>query len=374
MWTNDPERIELKSGGGLLMVFGLPFFAAGVGMLSVYFGGVEIEDDAWVAALVGIIFALVGAAIMFGRAAVIIDKRQGTLQRWWGLLVPWVRKSQPLSDFEMVETSLRVIRSKNSTRTVYPVTLVGPAAKVTLRQPGSATESRKLAERVANFLTLGVRDTTGQEPVTREAGHLDEPIRDRLMREGVVANWPEPPADTRLGYERIGDAAALTLPAEGFTTKALIPLVVTAGMAVFIGAFFLWPLWSEFGEGRGPGVLLLIIGLVFAGAPLLVGIGAALQMSRTWERVTISPSELRVERIGPLGSKRWTLRVDALEGLTCDASEGAVMSRRSQAAGQAAIVAESDADRVVFGRTVSGADRQWVHDAIRYVICGGEPL
>jgi hypothetical protein len=373
MWNDDPQRLELKSGGGILAVFGLPFLAAGVFMLYAYSGGVEIDEDAWVALLLGVVFTAAGLAITLGRAGLIIDRGQGVVERWWGLLVPWRRKSWATSEFHAVEVSRKVIRTKNGRRIVYPVSLVGTAASVRFGRERRLPAARQMAERVANFLDVGMRDTTGAVPVERAAGHLDEALRDRLRRDGFEPAWPVPPATTRIVYEKAGNTATLTLPPAGFAAQAVAPLLVGVVAAIFFAVFFLESMWRDAQRGDGSIAVVVLLAIVFVAAPVLVGALAALHAVRTWERITVSPWELRVERFGLLGVRRWTLPVDDLEGLCCGAPEGAAASLDRRNPGRNAIVADSDRDRVVFGRTVSETDRRWVHDVICFVICGGRP-
>ena len=80
----DPDRYSVKRGGGCLMLFGLPFFAAGVGIIIAALAGAMDNESGEPAPLYfvipfGLVFASVGAGLMFGRAGVDLDSRSRTI-------------------------------------------------------------------------------------------------------------------------------------------------------------------------------------------------------------------------------------------------------------------------------------------------------
>ena len=100
------DRMERKSGGGCLTVFGLPFLAAGLFMLLIALGvsGVPMDGDLppVVLALMGIVFTGVGTALMFGRAGITIDRTAMKVTKWWGLLVPFGKREYDLASFDRI--------------------------------------------------------------------------------------------------------------------------------------------------------------------------------------------------------------------------------------------------------------------------------
>ena len=76
--AGEASTLETKTGGGCMMLFGLPFFAAGIAVMTVPFWA---DGDAPAAMLIpfGLVFASVGGGIMFGRAGIIADKTASLL-------------------------------------------------------------------------------------------------------------------------------------------------------------------------------------------------------------------------------------------------------------------------------------------------------
>ena len=167
------------------MRWGLPFFLAGVAIIvAAATGGMKTEDGAPMPLLFGIlfgsVFASVGAGLMLGRAGVTIDRTSKTMTTWWGLLVPFRSTERPLGEVTTVALSREVRGSGKSSRTVYPVKLVGPEKPVEIDAEQDYQSARRRAEKVAKFLDLGLEDTTSGQKVVREAGTLDESLRERL--------------------------------------------------------------------------------------------------------------------------------------------------------------------------------------------------
>lgn len=373
MWSTDPERLELRAGGGLLIVAGGLVAAVGVMLLWQLNDSMASPTDRMVALPLGIGFVALGLLLAFARSAIVLDRRQGMLRRWWGLLGPWIREARPLGDFDMVEVSVRISHTRYGVERRYPVVLLSDAGDVRLRVPTQLHTARVLAERVSDYLGIGLREVTGGAPVERAPGRLHESVRERLQRDGIVPQWPTSlPAHTHLKYERVGDSAVITLPARGVSGAALGALALGVGVAVLMFALMAMPGESPAqGDGlpQAAGVILFLIGLLALGA----GLGTALVISQTSEQVTVSPWELQVERLSPIWPRRWRFAADALEVLQCDASAPRLLEIGMTHDGRHALLAESDEQRVVFGGTVSGTERQWVYDVILYVVCGSQP-
>ncbi|MCX5808371.1 MAG: hypothetical protein NTX36_03195 [Proteobacteria bacterium] len=93
--TEDPDILQIRKGGGCLTLFGLPFFIAGLFVLQIPFGLIPMRMEGggplvfYIVFPIGIAFAVVGAALAFGRNGVIIDRRRQTILKWWGLIIPF---------------------------------------------------------------------------------------------------------------------------------------------------------------------------------------------------------------------------------------------------------------------------------------------
>ena len=196
--NGDPNRLSIKRGGGCLILFGLPFLSAGIAVIVAALSGAMGSEDGSAAPLVfvipfGLVFASVGAGIMFGRAGIEIDLTARTITTWWGLMVPFKSRTLPLERAKIVSINREVRRSKNSTYTVYPVRIEGFEKAIDIEEPRNYADARRRAEEIAKFMNLGVEDSTSGKKVVREAGTLDESLRERAERTGEDLKMPEAP-------------------------------------------------------------------------------------------------------------------------------------------------------------------------------------
>jgi hypothetical protein len=77
-----------RSGGGTLSsLLGLAFFVAGIGIMSLFFAG------QYSGLIFATIFAGLGFILLTARRGITIDRRLGTVETWWGLLIPFLRNS-----------------------------------------------------------------------------------------------------------------------------------------------------------------------------------------------------------------------------------------------------------------------------------------
>jgi len=381
--TDDPDVIEYKSGGGCLMLFGLPFLLAGLFvMASTLLPGKYQPKDSdtgkpmpiYFAIPFGGVFALVGAGLMFGRAGKRIDRRAGTATTWWGLLVPFRTKTYPLSDFEKVTITREVRRSKNSSYTVYPVRTAGASVKsVTIEEPRSEDKARALGEEVAKFLGLPLHDSSTGAVIIRAAEELDESLRDRARRTGERVEVGDPPADRRSTQSVLGDTLTFDIPPPGFRAVLLIPIAVGIGIAVFVSVLFLVPILSE---EKMPLFVKLIfcgfLGVFFIALPLVAIAGGALSAARTATQVAVSPHELRVTTKGLMFTRTAAIPSSELEELevaaASRASKGGPRAAFSAMGGGNVLIARSDNATLSFGAGLSLEELRWMRAVIWNVV------
>jgi len=293
----QPDVMESRTGGGLLMVFGLPFLAGGIMVWCIAFGILPTEGDQiplFFGLPFGAVFAAVGAGLMFGRAGTVVDRRHGQVTRWWGLLGPWKKRQYRLDEFQRVSISREVRRSNKSTYTVYPVRLSG-AATVKLAEPRDYEKARQLAEELAKFVSLPLADTSSGTEVVRDAEHLDEALADRLRRTGESLELPPAPPDMRTRLRQKGDAVMMELPAIGLNPA--IAVMIGAGLVIplFVLGVFVLPLLREDMPAPMRWFFLGFIGLFFVLIPLVALVGQALRRAKARHRVIVTPEELRYE-------------------------------------------------------------------------------
>ncbi len=396
----DPDRYAVTRGGGCLMLFGLPFLAAGILVIVMgLLGKMNMEGGGPAPLLLvipfGLVFALVGAGLMFGRAGIVIDKRSRTVTRWWGLLVPFKSETFPVEKVKAVTIS-REVRTSHSSKggsrsyTVYPVRLAGAAKPVDVEESRDYEKARHRAEEVAKFLEVGLEDSSTGEKVVREAGTLDESLRDRYRREERPRERPEVPAGCRILSGASGSEATFDIPPKGFAVIEIIGMVLGAAFA-FVPLIFLGPMFFGSSDSEGfdiekmwpLAVFLGVFMLLWLGFPLVMIVGT-IKKATARVRLTVSPRELRLERRTFLGTKALLIPADELEELEVGAAGSAGLpSARAGARGAArmgahpvaalfgvrkVVTARSDRATLTFGAGLRPDELKWLRDVVLFIV------
>ncbi len=318
----DAGTLELRSGGGCISLFGTPFLLAGLVIMQIPLGLIPFEDrpeGPLVSALIvlfGSVFAVVGAALVFGRSGIILDRGRGRIVRWWGLLVPMKRVEHMLDSVRQVEMDFS--RGDSDSADTWPVKLSGEGLPkpVTIAQPVAFPEARQIAEELARFLHKPLVDSSTGEQVTRDAEHLDESWRDRVRRtQEASAPLPPQPPGMRARVERTADGCVFHIPGPPLSARHTLPALFPVVFAGFVAWFFLpalltlpMPDWLRY-------FFLGFIGLFFVAAPVVSALLNVLRLKNQFERITVTKVFLRVESLKQ--GKRTTaeIPVDELEDL-----------------------------------------------------------
>ncbi|MBE7464581.1 MAG: hypothetical protein HS116_13980 [Planctomycetes bacterium] len=363
---DEGDEIEIKNGGGCLMLFGLPFL--GMGLMFTYAaltGQVKNSgggpSPVWFAVPFGLIFASIGAGFVFGRSGVILNRSSRTAAKWWGLLVPFSRTEISVGDGAWVHINREIRKTKNSSYTVFPVRVVAGAEKITWKEPRVYEEARSEAERVAKFLDLGVRDVSAGNEIVREKGTLDENMRQRLKREGVVLEMPTKPEGCRVSERVEGDAAIFDLPVPPQGGAIVLSIIF---VTVFVGIFaFVFGGGILGAMGVGSPAAIVAVGLLAT----LLGAGfvarAMIHASVKAERLTVSTRGLVLERETGKGWDRKELSSDELEELS-----NSFIGTQQLSGGRGALIARSDRLNLEFGQGLNHDERAWLCDVIRYLV------
>jgi hypothetical protein len=358
------ERYEMRQGGGWLVWFGFPFLVAGLAVAASPVWASEPPGQAWVAIPFGLLFSAVGAGLMFWRGGMTIDRHGGKIRTWWGLVVPWQQKEYRMEDALGVTVSSEVRRSKNSSYTVYPVRLQGEGFQVDVESPRDYPEARRQAEQLAIFLHLPVRDSSTGTIVEREAGRLNENLRQRAKRTGVSRQLPPPPAGCRIQSRIGGGTAEFGIPAQGYRPALFllfVPVLLFSGFAYFF-------VLRHFFGGDGPFAdrwPFLLFGALFLIVPVVAMAGVILRQATVEERIAVSPQTLRVEMRTRFSNQSTEIPAAELEDLALgnpDPMGGAAFSARG------GICARSDQASVVFGTALTVEEQRWLRDVIGYVV------
>jgi len=310
-------QLVYKSGGGCAALFGLPFFAFGVVfVIAALTGGMKMKgggNSVVFPALFGAVFALVGAAIIFGRSGLVFDSAAKTVRSWWGLLFPLKSTTDTLSDFLEVRIDREQRKNKNSTYTVYPVRLVRKEGKALhIDEARNEEESRRLAEEIAKFIDFPVTDASSGQAVRRGAGTLDESLRDQLSRTGEVAEIPAPPPRMHSIITAEGNRVLIEIAPLKPKNSDYFPFFVALVFSGFVFFVFLLPLLLDSGTGAGEkGLFGAFIGGLFIALPLLLTlVGIVRQRKRSWT-IEATPESLTVTERGLTRAK--TQHIPSLE-------------------------------------------------------------
>ena len=302
----DPEvRTIARVGESPWMLVGLGFLMVGLLLLlAMQFGRDQIREPV---AIVGGAFALLGIVLMCVRSGVILDRQQREITMWRGLLVPLYKARRPFSQAYFSRPNYVTLSreerkpSKGPIYEVFPVRLEGPGTDpITIHEQRDHDRARRLAEEIAKFLRLGMRDRSSGEEVAREANALDESLRERMKREGRSVPLPAQPPGGKaiLSYGGIRSPTRIEIPAMSVHECArwsLMVMLVTGAMALLVEFGASLDGNQAFGVGIA-GLTVFLSAFVFL-APLLI------RAVILREQLLVSPDEIIVTRRDVFGTK-----------------------------------------------------------------------
>ena len=359
--SHDPDLLIFKSGGGCLMIFGLPFLIAGIAVMTSPFW--DPKNAPWYFMVpFGAIFATIGVAMIFGRAGVSIDKRMGQVNQWWGLLFPLKTNLYNLADIQQVSISKKIRRSKNSSYTVYPVCLKGATVQIDIEEPQAYGEARRCAENLAKFTGLPLADSTSGQEVIRDPDRLDESIREKVRRTGA-REIPSAPANMKTSYSIDGQEIQLDIPPSGWHPIFFIPILLGLGIAAFI---YFSAVHGLLHDSKAPLPFKLFGGL-FIILPLIGVVMPALKLATRRYTVLVSPQKLTLESRWALGKSIQTMAAEEIEELQLsqgplpeEAKETPVPKILFEIMGSGNILVRSDKTTLTFGKGLDRQELEWL--------------
>jgi len=300
----DQATLEIRNGGGCIAVFGFPFLLAGLFIMQIPLGMIPVNGSPGVPSSLfflpfGAVFALVGALLVFGRSGIIMDRSRGRVIQWYGLLVPMKRKEYLLDSVDQVEMNFSP--GDSDSPATWPITLSGRsiAKSLSIVQPPSFAEARKVAEELSRFLRKPLMDSSTGEKIIRDFDHLNESYRDRIRRKSETINTlPPEPVHKRSRIEHTSEGMTITIaePSPGwiYYLSALAPLVF-AGMVI-------WLFLPRADIHSMPGIFRYIF-LTFMGffiaVPAMAVLGKIIGMKKKkpFEMITVTKTFFRVETL-----------------------------------------------------------------------------
>ncbi|HQP41174.1 MAG TPA: hypothetical protein PK004_06960 [Smithella sp.] len=401
----DQATLEIRNGGGCIAVFGFPFLLAGLFIMQIPLGMIPVNGSPGVPSSLfflpfGAVFALVGALLVFGRSGIILDRARGRVIQWYGLLVPMKRNEYLLDSVDQVEMNFSP--GDSDSPATWPITLSGRsiAKSLSIVQPASFAEARKVAEELSRFLRKPLMDSSTGEKIIRDFDHLNESYRDRIRRKSETINTLSPePVHKRSRIEHTSEGMTITIaePSPGWIhyLSALAPLVF-AGMVIW--------LFLPRADIHSMPVIFRYFFPVFIGffmaVPVLVILGKKAGMKTPFEVITVTETNLRVEALRHGKQTTVEIPVSELEDLvapsrqeimdavtypgmknislgrtgTARMPDGRPMLRFLLAlmkmAGSRGIIARSDNVEVEFARGLDDAEVAWLFALIKKTIIG----
>ena len=238
------DRFEIKSGGGCLALFGMPFLLAGLSVIIFTFVPQEVRGGDPIPIVFGIafgsIFALVGGTLVCGRSKLRIDKLTGKVSKRWSVLITLYKKEYELKSFERVLITKEIRSGDKSSRTVFPVYLEG-TDKLNIQETEKHLKSRQLSEDLSKFLNFDVCDSSSGEEAIRLAGTMDKSVRDQIGDSGEDISVPTEPKVMISDSYMSGDSLVVEIPPVGFspfTLVALVPLFFIIPFFIGFSGFF----------------------------------------------------------------------------------------------------------------------------------------
>ena len=309
-----PERLQFREGGGVLSLFGAPFFLAGVFLLLSGVGVVTVRSDddlgAWtqpLLCLMGLVFTGVGGMLVFGRAWTILDVTERAAIKSYGLLVPVRASPRRLDEFTRVTIGFEPGDSDSSEK--FPVALKarsGPDFVVC--SPTSYDEARTCAAAAATHLGFALEDATGDHAVTLDPADVGRSLQQRAARDANRTAPLSPPASARSDVQQETAGVRIVIPTSRASTLGLI-----LGMAPIVIPIAAGPtLWRFFQQTNTPGP----IGMAFLGMlTLFFGVLPAITVVNGFLRSRHGHTEIRVSRDGITVRERRAWRTHTLATL-----------------------------------------------------------
>lgn len=375
----DPDLMIFKGGGGCMALFGLPFMAAGIGIMCLpllpELANNKTDAPLWFFFIFGAIFASIGTIFTLGRRGLFLDKRMNIVTTWWGLLIPFKTSTYDLTQFTKMTITKEVRKSKNSSYTVYPVRLVGEES-ISIGENREYHASRKLAEEIAKFIGISVADSTSGTEMIREAEELDETIREKVQKKGEIKEIPPAPPNMKLQYNIEGNEIHFEIPRIGWHPLFYIPI----GFILFFSVIFYFVFFQEILQSDMPLIGKMIVSS-FLLIPEIIIFGAMYRFASKTTLVDVSPERLSVTEKWALGSKTQSIPTNELEELQIIANAPANFQKANlQTAdmqkvqniigvfGGAEILASSDSVVVKFGSSLPAPELQWMFAVIESTV------
>lgn len=289
----------------------------------------------------GVLLALLGILITFGRRHFVLDRKRGNFIDGFGIYSMYWRKTLPLSSFQRVVLQRELIpMGKGQGEIVYTINLDDGSQLYSLGRAGQWENSVAPAESVAAFLHLPLHDAF--QDITRAPTELDVPLKDRLRSgQGQADQSVEQPSK---GRAKITDSADgilhIHVPRIGPKNPVLGMLVIISVVSLLFG----------------PLAFIIIPFLLICWIKVSFGYSAD---------VEVSPRGLKVDCHGVLKKRTVEISREELEELVfLNWEEGGLAGEIFGAVIKGILVARSDRAAVRFGHGLTKQELLWLRGVI----------
>lgn len=359
----DPNVKRIAWVARKCMLFGLGFLA--VGLLVSFLLPTSPQAPAEAPIVFGVL-VLLGAILVCVRVGVVIDRQQRSITTWWGLLVPFHKTERPFSQAHFVTISREERLAPGRSYEVFPVRLEGAGTDaVTIHEPLDHDQARRLAEDVAKFVHLGIRDRSSEKEVAREAGALNQSLQQRLRREARSRPLPVQPPRARAIFNYGGTQAPTTIEIPPVGRSVLLRecrrMIL---IACFGGLFFELLIYNESDVAIGVVGLFGFLFLWIVFLPLLIR-SAILR-----ERLIVSRDDLIVTQRDIFGTKTTRLTSGEIEEVeVTQAKWGMSYGFAVIGGGNLRVVIRSDRGSIALGAALSKPKEvKWLSDVLVHVL------
>lgn len=176
--------------------------------------------------------------VALSRRGFTLEPETRTLTIWWGIGVPLRRRSQALGASTHVSVHRETSGAGASSSVTFLIHIHRSDTVIPAALPATPdyVTARRFAELAAKSLHLPLHDDTSGTLVVREAGSLDEPFGDRMLRTRGGAPAPVGPPPRRFALEHDGPEQTCTFPSTGLLARPKRVTFSPAGVTYRAGA------------------------------------------------------------------------------------------------------------------------------------------
>ncbi|RPI57285.1 MAG: hypothetical protein EHM55_02345 [Acidobacteria bacterium] len=242
----------------------------------------------------GVIFTLVGGALVFGRSWTTIDAASRTVVMRMGLLVPMSETIHRLDDYTSVHLDFQ--RGDSDSADQFPVSLTArTGGRLRLFASTQYAEARERATAIAGLLRLEIEDASTDHPVTLSAAQADLSLQHRLRMDHHREEPAGRPASLRSTVSAANGGVSIVIPARQVHPAMFLFFLVPIGVPIFLVA----PFFRFFRQSNTPDlvswIFLGFLIVAFGVMPALTGLSAWLRARFGRTTITASTAGIRIE-------------------------------------------------------------------------------